>query len=51
VDYSQMQLVEYQLNKLGGQIVEKKFTQQVGLLVKLPADQVACFLGTITVKN
>jgi uncharacterized YigZ family protein len=44
LDYNQMQLLEYQLKKLDGQIVEQDFAEQVKLLIQLPADNVGLLL-------
>jgi len=49
-DYSRMQAFEYQLKKFNGRIVQKEFSEQVHLVVELPADQLQAlsesFLGT-----
>ncbi|NOT13571.1 MAG: YigZ family protein [Methylococcaceae bacterium] len=47
VDYSQIQGLEYVLKKLDGQIVEKKFSEQVRLTVRVPADQLKTLLETL----
>lgn len=39
LDYPQMQLLEYQLKKLGGQIVKQDFAEQIRMTVELPAEQ------------
>jgi len=39
IDYSQLQTLEYQLNKCHGHIVEQQFTDRVQLTIQLPADQ------------
>jgi uncharacterized YigZ family protein len=36
LDYAQMQPLEYQLKKLGGEIVQQAFTEQIRLTVQLP---------------
>lgn len=39
IDYSQLQTLEYQLNKCHGQIVEQQFSDRVRLIVALPASE------------
>jgi len=46
LDYRQMQGLDYVLAKLGGRIVEQDFSEQVHLLVQLPAAQVDSLLQT-----
>lgn len=36
IDYSQLQLLKYQLNKCNGQIVDQQFTDQVSVIISLP---------------
>lgn len=44
LDYRQMQGFDYALAKLGGQIVKQDFTEQVHLVIQLPAEQVDTLL-------
>lgn len=44
LDYRQMQGLDYALAKLGGQIVKQDFSEQVHLVVQLPAGQVDSLL-------
>ncbi len=44
LDYSQIQGLEYVLKKLDGQIVEKSFSEQVHVIVQVPADQLTTLL-------
>ena len=44
LDYRQMQALEYLLKKLDGRIVQQEFTEQVRLVVQLPAEQVSTLL-------
>lgn len=39
VTYSQLQPLEYLLNKLNGRIVDQQFAERIGLTLELPADQ------------
>lgn len=39
LDYGRMQALEYLLKKLNGRIVQKVFSEQVHLIIELPADQ------------
>lgn len=39
VEYSQLQTLEYQLNKCQGQIIDQQFTDRVQLTISLPADE------------
>lgn len=39
IDYSQLQLLEYQLKQMHGHIVDQQFTDLVTLVVELPASQ------------
>ena len=39
LDYSQLQLLEYHLNKCSGQIVEQQFTDRVQVRISLPASE------------
>lgn len=38
IDYSQLQMLEYQLKQINGQIIDQKFTDNVSVLIKLPAN-------------
>lgn len=37
IDYSQLQMLEYQLKQINGQIIDQQFTDNVSVLIKLPA--------------
>lgn len=37
IDYSQLQMLEYQLKQINGQIIDQQFTDNVIVLIKLPA--------------
>ena len=37
IDYSQLQSLEYQLNKCHGQIVDQQFSDRVVVIISLPA--------------
>jgi uncharacterized YigZ family protein len=39
IDYSQLQTLEYQLNKCHGQIIDQQFTDRVQVTINLPAHQ------------
>lgn len=39
IDYSQLQLLEYQLNKCHGQIIEQQFTDRVTVTISLPSNE------------
>ena len=39
IEYSQLQTLEYQLNKCHGHIIEQQFTDRVHVTINLPADQ------------
>lgn len=39
IDYSQLQLLEYQLNKCHGQIIDQQFTDRVVVAISLPASE------------
>lgn len=39
LDYSRIQALEYLLKKLNGQIINKEFSEQVHVLIQIPADQ------------
>ena len=39
IDYSQLQLLEYQLNKCNGQIIDQQFTDRVVVTISLPASE------------
>jgi uncharacterized YigZ family protein len=39
IEYSQLQTLEYQLNKCHGQIIDQQFTDRVQVTINLPADQ------------
>lgn len=39
IDYSQLQLLEYQLNKCNGQIIDQQFTDRVVVVINLPASE------------
>jgi uncharacterized YigZ family protein len=39
IEYSQLQTLEYQLNKCNGEIVDQQFTDRVQVTINLPADQ------------
>lgn len=39
IEYSQLQTLEYQLNKCRGQIIAQQFTDRVQVTINLPADQ------------
>ena len=39
IEYAKLQLLEYQLNKCHGQIIDQQFTDQISLLIKLPASE------------
>lgn len=41
IDYSQLQLLEYQLKQIHGRIIAQQFTDQVTLVVELPASELA----------
>ncbi len=41
LEYKQMQLLEYQLKKLDGVILEQKFSENISLLVKIPDKNLA----------
>jgi uncharacterized YigZ family protein len=44
LDYKQFQLFEYQLKKASGIILDKQFTGQINLLVKIPESEADAFL-------
>ncbi|OYV19848.1 MAG: hypothetical protein CG438_742, partial [Methylococcaceae bacterium NSP1-1] len=44
LDYKQMQPLEYLLKKLDGHILKQDFTEQVKLIIQLPAEQVDTLL-------
>jgi putative IMPACT (imprinted ancient) family translation regulator len=44
LDYNQMQPLEYLLKKLDGHILKQDFTEQVKLIIQLPAEQVDTLL-------
>lgn len=37
IDYSQLQMLEYQLKQINGHIIDQQFTDNVSVLIKLPA--------------
>jgi len=39
IDYSQLQLLEYQLNKCNGQIIDQQFTDRVAVVISLPVSE------------
>jgi len=39
IEYSQLQTLEYQLNKCHGKIIDQQFTDRVKVTINLPADQ------------
>jgi uncharacterized YigZ family protein len=39
IDYSQLQTLEYQLNKCNGQIIDQQFTDRVHVSINLPAQE------------
>jgi putative IMPACT (imprinted ancient) family translation regulator len=39
IDYSQLQMLEYQLKKCRGVILDQQFTDNVTVLIELPASQ------------
>jgi putative IMPACT (imprinted ancient) family translation regulator len=39
IDYSQLQLLEYQLKKCRGEIIDKQFTDRVIVSISLPASE------------
>lgn len=39
IEYSQLQTLEYQLNKCHGQIIDQQFTDRVLVIINLPADK------------
>lgn len=39
IDYSELQLLEYQLNKCNGQIIDQQFTDRVIVTISLPASE------------
>jgi len=39
IEYSQLQTLEYQLNKCHGQIIDQQFTDRVQVTINLPADE------------
>ena len=41
IEYSQLQMLEYQLNKCNGQIIDQQFTDCVSVLINLPATEKA----------
>lgn len=41
IDYSQLQMLEYQLKQCNGQILDQQFTDKVTLLVSMPASAAA----------
>jgi putative IMPACT (imprinted ancient) family translation regulator len=41
LDYNQLQMLEYQLKKLDGEILKQDFTAQVHTLIKLPKKNLA----------
>jgi uncharacterized YigZ family protein len=47
LDYNKMQVLEYILKKLDGQITHKEFSEQVHLVVQVPSGQLATLLDSI----
>lgn len=45
LDYPQLQPLEYQLKKLGGQIIQQDFAEQIRLQIQLPAAQTEALLS------
>lgn len=41
IDYSQLQMLEYQLKQIHGRIVDQQFTDTVTVLIELPAEHLA----------
>ena len=41
IDYSQLQMLEYQLKQIHGRIVDQQFTDKVTVLIELPAKHLA----------
>ena len=41
LDYKQMQHFEYQLEKLGGTIMQQDFTEKISLLIKIPVENLS----------
>ena len=39
IDYSQLQLLEYQLNKCNGHIIDQQFTDRVAVVISLPLSE------------
>jgi putative IMPACT (imprinted ancient) family translation regulator len=39
IDYPQLQLLEYQLKQIRGQIVDQQFTDKVSVTISLPAEE------------
>ena len=38
IDYSQLQMLEYQLKQTKGRIIDQQFTDMVSVVIELPAE-------------
>ena len=38
IDYSQLQMLEYQLKQIKGRIIDQQFTDMVSVVIELPAE-------------
>jgi len=41
IDYSQLQMLEYQLKQIHGRILDQQFTDTVSVVIELPAEHLA----------
>jgi putative IMPACT (imprinted ancient) family translation regulator len=44
LDYNQLQMLEYQLKKLDGEVIQQEFGEQVSNQIKLPKQNLSALL-------